>query len=132
MDAPRYHPVSIALHWLIVLFVLAQLVLGWWMIDIPKSPPGPRAWWFNLHKSIGLTIGVLMLARLGWRLSHAAPPLPDSMPRWQRNAAREPFPALCLPDPAAALGLPGLDVHEVSDQVFRRDAAALGLGLSRA
>jgi cytochrome b561 len=76
MDAPRYHPVSIALHWLIVLFVLAQLALGWWMIDIPKSPPGPRAWWFNLHKSIGLTIGVLMLARLGWRLSHAAPPLP--------------------------------------------------------
>jgi cytochrome b561 len=87
MDAPRYHPVSIALHWLIVLLVLAQLALGWWMIDIPKSPPGPRAWWFNLHKSIGLTIGVLMLARLGWRLTHAAPPLPHSMPRWQRNAA---------------------------------------------
>lgn len=84
----RYAATAIFLHWLIVFFVFAQLVLGWWMIDIPKSPPGPRAWWFNLHKSIGLTIGVLMLARLGWRLSHAVPPLPDSVPRWQRNAAR--------------------------------------------
>jgi len=43
MDAPRYHPVSIALHWIIVLLVLAQLVLGWSMIEIPKSPPGVRA-----------------------------------------------------------------------------------------
>ena len=71
-----------------MLFVLGQLALGWSMIEIPKSPPGPRAWWFNLHKSIGLTIGALMLVRLGWRLRHGAPPLPDSMPRWQRNAAR--------------------------------------------
>ena len=88
MEAPRYHPVSIALHWIIVLFVLAQLVLGWCMIEIPKNPPGARAWWFNVHKSIGLTIGLLMLARLGWRLRHRAPPLPASMPRWQQNAAQ--------------------------------------------
>jgi cytochrome b561 len=87
MDAPRYHPVSIALHWIIVLLVLAQLALGWWMIDIPKNPPGPRAWWFNAHKSIGMTIGLLMLARLGWRLRRGAPPLPAAMPRWQQNAA---------------------------------------------
>src|SRR4029078_4749284 len=87
MDAPRYHPVSIALHWIIVSLVLAQLVLGWSMIEIPKSPPGVRAWWFNLHKSIGLTIGVLMLLRLGWRLGHRAPPLPAAMPSWQRTAA---------------------------------------------
>ena len=87
MHAARYHPVSIALHWLIALLVLAQVALGWWMVDIPKSPPGVRAWWFNLHKSIGLTIGVLMLARLGWRLGHRPPPLPASMPSWQRVSA---------------------------------------------
>lgn len=87
MALPRYHPVSIALHWIIVVLVLAQLALGWWMIEIPKNPPGPRAWWFNVHKSIGLTIGALMLARLGWRLRHRAPPLPASMPSWQKTAA---------------------------------------------
>ena len=88
MHAARYHPVSIALHWLIALLVLSQVTLGWWMVDIPKSPPGVRAWWFNLHKSIGLTIGVLMLARLGWRQAHRPPPLPVSMPSWQRVSAR--------------------------------------------
>ena len=87
MHAARYHPLSIALHWLIALLVVAQLALGWSMIDIAKSPPGVRAWWFNLHKSIGLTIGMLMLARLGWRLRHGAPPLPDAVPSWQRTAA---------------------------------------------
>ena len=89
MDSPaRYHTVSIALHWAIALLVFAQLALGWWMLDLPKSPPGLRAGWFNLHKSIGLTIGALMLVRLGWRLFHPAPPLPATLPRWQVRAAR--------------------------------------------
>jgi len=83
----RYHSISIALHWAIALLVLAQLALGWWMLDLPKSPPGLRAGWFNLHKSIGLTIGALMLVRLGWRLRHPAPPLPETMPLWQAKAA---------------------------------------------
>jgi cytochrome b561 len=87
MDVQRYHPLSIALHWIIVVLVIAQLALGWWMIDIPKNPPGPRASWFNVHKSIGLTIGALMLLRLGWRLRHGAPPLPASLPGWQRTSA---------------------------------------------
>jgi cytochrome b561 len=29
-----------------------------------------------------------MLARLAWRLTHPAPPLPDFVPRWQAVAAR--------------------------------------------
>lgn len=83
----RYGRVAMALHWAIALLALFQIGLGWWMLDLPKSPPGLRAGWFNLHKSIGLTIGALMLARLGWRLTHAAPPLPGSLPRWQARAA---------------------------------------------
>ena len=84
----RYGRVAMALHWAIALFALFQISLGWWMLNIPKSPPGLRADWFNLHKSIGITIGLLMLARLGWRLVHAPPPLPASLPRWQARAAR--------------------------------------------
>jgi cytochrome b561 len=77
-----------ALHWIIAALALAQIALGWWMLDIPKTPVGIRAGWFNLHKSIGLTVGVLMLARLGWRLGHRPPPLPESMPRWQARVAQ--------------------------------------------
>lgn len=84
----RYSRVAIALHWAIALLALFQIGLGWWMIELPKSPPGLRADGFNLHKSIGITIGLLMLARLGWRLGHVPPPLPASLPRWQARAAR--------------------------------------------
>lgn len=88
MNPVRYGGPAIALHWLVAALVLGQLALGWWMIEIPKSPPGLRAGWFNVHKSIGLTIGLLMLARLWWRLRHPAPSLPATLPRWQVLAAR--------------------------------------------
>ncbi|MGS0743498.1 cytochrome b, partial [Glaciimonas sp. GG7] len=54
--------------------------------DIPKGTPG-RAVYFNLHKSFGVMAGVLILARLVWRLTHRAPPLPGTMPRWEVSAA---------------------------------------------
>lgn len=84
----RYTGVAIALHWLLAVLVLGQLALGWWMIGLPDRPKGLQAPWFNLHKSVGLTIAALMLLRLGWRMRHPAPPLPQSIPRWQRLAAR--------------------------------------------
>jgi cytochrome b561 len=83
----RYTTVAVTLHWLIALLVITQLTLGWTMIEIPREPVGVRASWFNLHKSIGITIALLALVRLGWRWRHPAPPLPDSVPSWQRRAA---------------------------------------------
>jgi len=75
------------LHWLIAVAVFAQISLGTWMIGIPKAPPGIRVYWFNVHKSIGITLGLIIMVRLLWRLTHAAPPLPSSVPLWQRRAA---------------------------------------------
>lgn len=83
----RYHPVSRALHWLVAALVFGQIALGFWMLSIPKSPPGLRADWFNVHKSIGLTVAVLIIARLAWRRRHPPAPLPEAMPAWQRRAA---------------------------------------------
>lgn len=87
MQEPVYTRTAVVLHWLIAAGIVAQIALGLWMIGIPKDPPGVRAWWFNLHKSIGLTLGVLILARVAWRITHPAPPLPSTLPRWQRVAA---------------------------------------------
>jgi cytochrome b561 len=83
----RYTATAIVLHWLIALLVIGNFAWGWWMQEIPKSPPGIRADAFNLHKSIGLTLVLLMAVRLGWRVRHPAPPLP-AMPVWQAHAAR--------------------------------------------
>jgi cytochrome b561 len=78
----RYTTFAMVLHWIVALVVVGQFTLGWLMQEIPKSPPGQRAAVFNVHKSIGLTILVLMLVRLAWRLTHPPPALPP-MPRWQ-------------------------------------------------
>ncbi len=87
-NAERYTRVAIVLHWLIALGVLWQIAIGWSMIDIPKNPPGLRVQWFNFHKSIGITLGFLILLRIVWRFTHRAPPLPDHIADWQRVAAK--------------------------------------------
>jgi cytochrome b561 len=87
-DSKRYTRTAIVLHWLIAAAVFAQISLGLWMISIPKSPPGIRAYWFNVHKSIGITLWFLILARLLWRLKHRPPALPEGMPAWQRVASK--------------------------------------------
>jgi cytochrome b561 len=87
MDDTRYSNVAIALHWLIALGVFALILLGWYMGGIPKGTP-ERTFWFNLHKSIGVTVGALVLVRLVWRLTHRPPPLPALMPEWEATAAR--------------------------------------------
>jgi cytochrome b561 len=86
-SADRYTTVAIFLHWLIAAIVLGQFAFGWWMQEIPKQPPGPRAEAFNLHKSIGLVVLALMFARIAWRLGHPPPVLP-AMPPWQARLAR--------------------------------------------
>ena len=60
-EAGSHSRTAIVLHWLIAALVIAELAWGWWMQGIPKQPPGPRADAFNLHKSIGLVVLLLMV-----------------------------------------------------------------------
>ena len=81
----RYSTVSLVLHWLIATLVVAQVAL----ISAHDATEGPLSREFvNLHKSVGLSILVLTLARLGWRIANPAIPLPQEMPRWQKLLAR--------------------------------------------
>ncbi|MDX6458744.1 MAG: hypothetical protein QOE55_2441, partial [Acidobacteriaceae bacterium] len=41
-----------------------------------------RGFYVNLHKSTGLTIALLIVLRLGWRLAHPPPQLPSFVPSW--------------------------------------------------
>jgi len=82
-----YSPASIALHWLMAIALMAQLALGFWMVDLPKEPPGLRAGWFNWHKSIGMVLGLLVLLRLWVRWRSGSPGWPATLPRWQQRAA---------------------------------------------
>ncbi|PZT96023.1 MAG: cytochrome b [Brevundimonas sp.] len=81
----RYSTVSLFLHWGIALAVLVQVLL----IAAHENTEGPMSGQFvMLHKSLGLTILLLTLARIGWRLAHPAIALPAHLPPWQRLAAR--------------------------------------------
>lgn len=80
----RFDWVSIRLHWLTVALVAFQLVTAF----LPHDQGSGRLL-LTLHRSAGtLTLGVVLF-RLGWRAWFAdLPPLPRSMPSWQRGAAR--------------------------------------------
>jgi cytochrome b561/polyisoprenoid-binding protein YceI len=81
----RYSRGSIILHWLTAAAFAVQLGLGWRM----DAAPGPQTFAvFQLHKSIGITILVLTLARIIWRLSHPAPPFANGLKAWERALAR--------------------------------------------
>ena len=92
----RYSSVAIILHWLIAALLIAELALGLWMVDLPKTPSGLRAGWFNLHKSIGITLGVLILLRIGWRLMHTPPTLPNQLSQRDVSLAKYGHLALYL------------------------------------
>ena len=82
----RYTGTAILLHWLIAIFVFAQIGFGWFMVDIPKNTP-ERSYFYNLHKSIGLTALFFILVRVWWRFTHVPPRLPGSLAKWEILAA---------------------------------------------
>lgn len=81
----RYSIVSLVFHWGLALLILAQILL----ISAHDATEGPISREFvQIHKSLGLAILVLTLARIGWRLANPAIPLPGGMPKWEKLAAR--------------------------------------------
>jgi len=88
-DSQRYTAAAITLHWLIALAIVTLLVAGWWMTDAIHHPETKATAFkvYQLHKSLGLTVLVLSVLRLIWRLVNPPPPLPDGMTRFERIAA---------------------------------------------
>lgn len=86
-SSDRYTRTAVLLHWLVAALLLVEVAQGWWMQEIPKQPPGLRADQFNLHKSFGLLLLAIVLARLGWRLLHSPPPM-IGVARWQLRLAK--------------------------------------------
>lgn len=81
----HYTRTAITLHWAIALLIFAAFPLGVYMHELPLSPDKLRL--YSYHKWIGVSIFLLAALRLAWRAGHRPPPLPDSMPHWERAAA---------------------------------------------
>lgn len=81
----RYSSVSLTLHWTIAVAVLAQIGL----IMAHDATEGALSREFvQTHKAVGMTILVLTLARLGWRLANPLIALPYGTPTWERILSR--------------------------------------------
>ncbi len=79
----RYDSVAIVLHWTIAALILANIPIGAFSDQIEDGLGASPMW---LHKSIGLTVLLLSLVRLAWRLTHR-PPVPV-MEGWRSGLAR--------------------------------------------
>jgi len=113
----RYTKTAIVLHWLIAIFIALMFVLGWFMAELPKEAPkqlaydifdlgvytwqlaeeaSPRTFYFNLHKSLGLTVLALIVLRVLWRITHTPPAALSSYKAIEKKVATATHHSLYL------------------------------------
>ena len=112
-----YTKTAIVLHWLIAIFIALMFVLGWYMAELPKEAPkqmaydlfdlgiytwqvaeevSPRTFYFNLHKSLGLTVLALIVLRILWRITHTPPAALSSYKAIEKKVATATHHSLYL------------------------------------
>jgi cytochrome b561 len=82
----RYSNTAVALHWITVVLVLTQVVLGFAFAEFMAKGPA-KAEVFAWHKTLGALILIIALIRMGYRLANPPPPFPPELPRWRRIVA---------------------------------------------
>ncbi len=84
MKLDEYTAAAKALHWLIALLIFVLFPLGWIMDGFTGLQKFQA---FNLHKSLGFVVLLLMILRVVWRIFNPVPELPASVPERQKKAA---------------------------------------------
>ena len=80
----RFPAISRFLHWLMAIMVVSMLLIG---IGMVATESGRYQVLVAIHKPLGIAILVLVVIRLLNRRLNPPPPLPASLPGWQRLAA---------------------------------------------
>jgi len=78
--------VAKSLHWLMAALIIGQLVLGSIAEDAPVSPR--KFDLFIWHKSIGVTILLLVIFRILWRAANRPPVAAAGVAVWEERLAR--------------------------------------------
>jgi cytochrome b561 len=81
----HYTKTAKTLHWTIAILIFGLIGLGFYMHNLAISPAKLKL--YSWHKWAGVTTFLLVVVRLLWRSTHAAPALPESMPAAHRLAA---------------------------------------------
>lgn len=96
----RYSHLAMALHWLIAILLIGNLLIGYWAGWIEDHAHDPsalnpqgievflRSWTrpqlMDLHRPLGILVLVLSLARLIWRMMTPQPPFAVHLAPWER------------------------------------------------
>lgn len=83
--ADRYSYVAILFHWTIAVLLLWNIWIAWSADDLKGQA---HALALQPHKTIGITILILSVLRLLWRLAMKPPPMSEPMPAWEHGLAR--------------------------------------------
>ena len=82
----KFGSISKLFHWIVSILMISMLVMGLVMTRMDRS--AFRVELYGIHKSLGLTLLILIVARLLWRLINRVPTYPESIPKWEQTFAR--------------------------------------------
>lgn len=92
------------LHWALAALVFAAAPVALLMVSLSYQQLLLKFIAYQLHKTIGLTVLLLVLLQIGLHWRRGRPPQPPAMPPWQRRAAAAAHGLLFL----LLLAVPGL------------------------
>jgi len=81
----RYSKGAIAFHWIIAALVIANIVLVEIAEDLERAE---KSVYMDPHKAIGITVLVLTVLRIVWRLTHARPDVASGVKPWEAKLAK--------------------------------------------
>ena len=85
IPAARYSRGAIVLHWLVAVLIMLNFAAAWVSEDMSKPD---RAMIMGYHKAIGITILLLTLLMIVWRVAHRPPPMVETLKAWEAALAR--------------------------------------------
>jgi cytochrome b561 len=85
MGTQSYSVTAKLFHWVTMIFVFLVIPMGLFIANADSGPV--KNTMFDLHRSIGVTISILTIFRLIYRLRNPPPPLDQTVAPMQRTAA---------------------------------------------
>ncbi len=87
ISARRYSVGAMVFHWLIAILIMLNFLGAWVAEDMPKTEAMQV---MGNHKAIGITVLIMSIARILWRLAHRLqqPPLLESLKAWEAALAK--------------------------------------------
>ncbi|MFM0175495.1 cytochrome b [Paraburkholderia sediminicola] len=81
----HFSPLARLLHWTMAPLIIAMLFIGVGMVATVSSAHNTL---IAIHRPLGIALLLLVVLRVGVRITRGSPPLPDDMPTPQRFAAK--------------------------------------------